>query len=833
MKVFTYRRFFRWHAWPRLLTAAFVGMGVPISAAASPGPPVRPKIIHFWIIWPDRGREAAITAFEARHPHIKIHESLYPGTTLGAQRLTTAIAGGAPPDLIMAGRFSIASWVQRHVYLPLDKFIAASQRDTRGGVSPEATRRGEMKAEDGSSHKVEGAQPGGRTGIYARNFYRACWQEATYRGQVYGIPLNTDDRLLFYNSDLLQRAGLVNPAGHAVPPKTWKQLEQYAIALTHRDAYGNLTQLGFAPNYGNSWLYMFAFLNGGRFMNRAGTRVTMDSPAVVRALAFMAHLYHLVGGISRADAFLTSTSAPELDPFLTGRIAMKIDGDWFMQAIAQYKPYLRFGVAPAPTPTGRHPATWSGGFAYCIPAGSRHPRAAFQLIRFLVSPEGWRIQMAVNARYYAAQGHPFVPQMTAQPAINRAVFRRYIARNPNLSPQVIQAVRVAYRMMAVSHIRPITPVGQYMWNQQVQAMNETFRDGVPAAVALRQATQKVQQRLDRMLHPPPAQPVPWRWFTLAVAGLVLPLAAIGVAVTARRKGWRYFLNRQVGAALLFASPWLLGFLLLQAGPMFMSLVYSFCRYDVLRPAQWVGLYNYRAVFLGHNRFWLSLENTAYMLIGLPLGMAAGLAIALLLNTEIRGMKIYRTLFYLPAIVPVVASSVLWMWVLSPIDGLINSFLRLLGVHHPPLWLASPSWLLGSKAAIILMGLWGAGGGMIIWLAGLKGIPRHLYEAAEIDGAGVLRRFRHVTIPMLTPYIFFNLIMGTIGTMQIFTQAYIMTGGGPANSTAFLGYYLFVEAFKYFRMGYASALAWILLLMIAGLSAVQFAVSKKWVVYDTL
>ena len=176
---------------------------------------------------------------------------------------------------------------------------------------------------------------------------------------------------------------------------------------------------------------------------------------------------------------------------------------------------------------------------------------------------------------------------------------------------------------------------------------------------------------------------------------------------------------------------------------------------------------------------------------------------------------------------------LWMWVLSPIDGLINSFLRLLGVHHPPLWLASPSWLLGSKAAIILMGLWGAGGGMIIWLAGLKGIPRHLYEAAEIDGAGVLRRFRHVTIPMLTPYIFFNLIMGTIGTMQIFTQAYIMTQGGPANSTYFFGYYLFVEAFKYFRMGYASALAWILLLMIAGLSALQFGLSKKWVVYDTM
>ena len=819
-----------------LLTA--VGVLIAAVAPAQAGrvavgsaPPPK-KVLRFWEIWPDRGLRAAIHAFETRHPGVTVHEAIYLGT-MDAQRLMTAIAGGAPPDLLVADRFSIGSWAQRKAFLPLDKFIAASERDNSSAWSPGTTRHGEMKAKGGSSHRVEGAQPGGRTGIYARNFYRACWQEATYRGQVYGIPMDTDDRLLFYNCNLLKRAGFVNQAGHAVPPKTWKQLEHYAAVLTHHDPYGNLTQLGFAPNYGNSWLYMYAFLDGGRFMNRAGTRVTMDSPAVVRALQFMGRLYDLVGGISRADAFLSSTSAPELDPFLTGRIAMEINVGGFVQLIAQYRPYMEFAVALPPTPSGRHRVTWSGGFAYSIPVGSTHPRTAFQLIQFLVSPVGWRIQMAVDARYDAAQGYPFVPQMTAQPAINRAVFRQYVAHNPNLSPRVIQAVRVAQRRMAASHFRPVTPVGQYLWDQQVQAMDATLRNGVPAAVALRQATEKVQQQLDRILHPPPAQPVPWRWFILAATGAALLAGVVVVTYFVRRKGWRYFFNRQAVAALLFVSPWLVGFLLLQIGPMFTSLVYSFCRYDVLHPAQWVGLHNYRTLFLGHNLFWLSLENTAYMLIGLPLGMAAGLAIALLLNTEIRGMKIYRTLFYLPAIVPVVASSVLWMWVLSPIDGLINSFLRLLGVHHPPLWLASPSWLLGSKAAIILMGLWGAGGGMIIWLAGLKGIPRHLYEAAEIDGAGVLRRFRHVTIPMLTPYIFFNLIMGTIGTMQIFTQAYIMTQGGPANSTYFFGYYLFVEAFKYFRMGYASALAWILLLMIAGLSALQFGLSKKWVVYDTM
>ncbi len=222
-----------------------------------------------------------------------------------------------------------------------------------------------------------------------------------------------------------------------------------------------------------------------------------------------------------------------------------------------------------------------------------------------------------------------------------------------------------------------------------------------------------------------------------------------------------------------------------------------------------------------------------MLIGVPLGMAVGLGLALLLNTEVRGIRLYRTIFYLPAVVPAVAAAYLWMWILNPVNGLLNSLLKDFGVAHPPLWLNSPSWLLGSKAGIILMGLWGAGSGMIIWLAGLKGIPTQLYEAAKIDGAGPVRRFRNITLPMLTPYIFFNLIMGVIGTMQIFSQSYIMTSGGPDHSTDFYALYLFNQAFKYFRMGYASALAWILLLLILGLTAIQFWLSRKWVNYDVV
>jgi len=272
---------------------------------------------------------------------------------------------------------------------------------------------------------------------------------------------------------------------------------------------------------------------------------------------------------------------------------------------------------------------------------------------------------------------------------------------------------------------------------------------------------------------------------------------------------------------------LVGFLLLTAGPIVASILLSFCEYDVLHPVRWAGLDNYRAL-PRDPLFWKSLGNTLFMVLGVPLGMAVSLGVAMLLNARVKGMAFYRTIYYLPAIVPAVASSILWIWVLNPQFGLVNVALqRLFGITGPQ-WLQSELW---SKPSILLMGLWGAGAGMIIWLAGLKGIPETLYEAAEIDGAGGWAAFRHVTIPMLSPYIFFNLIMGVIGTFQIFTQAYIMTGGGPVDSTLFYVYYLFNNAFRYFKMGYASALAWILFVIILALTLLQLRLGKRWVYYE--
>ncbi len=287
-------------------------------------------------------------------------------------------------------------------------------------------------------------------------------------------------------------------------------------------------------------------------------------------------------------------------------------------------------------------------------------------------------------------------------------------------------------------------------------------------------------------------------------------------------------RRDTFNGILFASPWILGFLTFVAYPLGASFYYSFCSYDAITPPHFIGLENYRVMITQDTLFWKSLGNTLYMaLFGLPVGLAAALGIALLLNQRIRGIAIYRTIYFLPSITPVVASSVLWMWLLNPQVGLINTSLERMGVAHPPDWLSDPSW---AKPALILMGLWAVGGGMVIYLASLQDVPASLLEAAALDGAGAWGKFRHVTIPSISPVILFNLIMGLIGTFQYFTQAYVMTNGGPQDATMFYALHLFNRAFQDFEMGYASAMAWVLFVITLVCALIVFKTSAKWVYY---
>lgn len=286
-------------------------------------------------------------------------------------------------------------------------------------------------------------------------------------------------------------------------------------------------------------------------------------------------------------------------------------------------------------------------------------------------------------------------------------------------------------------------------------------------------------------------------------------------------------RKEAVAGYLFAMPWFLGFIGFTAYPMVMSILYSFTDYNILETPIFIGLNNYKKLFRDP-LFYTSLYNTFYYtIIGVPLNMAVGLAIAMLLNKEIKGMSVFRTLYYVPSIVPLVASTILWAWMFSPSCGLLTNAVETIGLSAPG-WLSDPGV---SKNSLILMSLWGAGSGMIIYLAGLKNIPRVYYEAAEIDGANALRKFTKITLPFLSPTLFYQLIMGLIGGFQVFTQAFIMTDGGPNDSTLFYVLYLFNNAFKFWKMGYSSALAWILFIIILIFTLLNFLFSKYWVNYD--
>jgi multiple sugar transport system permease protein len=287
--------------------------------------------------------------------------------------------------------------------------------------------------------------------------------------------------------------------------------------------------------------------------------------------------------------------------------------------------------------------------------------------------------------------------------------------------------------------------------------------------------------------------------------------------------------RDLRGGLLFTSPWLLGVVLFLAYPLLAALYYSFTDYSVLLPPIFVGLENYVELFQDE-LFYKSLYNTLVYAFGaVGLGLFSSLVLALLLNHNIRGIGIYRTLFFLPSLMPIVASSILWMWMYSGEGGIINSALAKLGISGPA-WLSDPAW---AKTAMIIMAAWGAGHAMVVFLAGLQDVPQSLYEAAVIDGANWFQRLVHITIPTISPVIFFNVLMGLISGLQVFTQAYVMTDstGAPEQSTLFYVLQIYNVGFNDLRMGYACAMAWVLFIIIFALTFLTMRVSRAWVSYD--
>jgi len=740
----------------------------PVASLSSPKKPTR---IQFWNIFTAAGPKEAIVQLveEFNRTHADIYvERLDVGRM--EEKFLASVAGGVPPDVALFDRFKLAAYGARGALRPLNDLI----------------KRDSIRAED---------------------FFKATWEECLYQGQMFGMPFNTDVRVLFYNKDLFREAGL-DPKR---PPRTWEELVAYSDRLTRRDASGRIIQTGFVPlpGWGNTWLYLYGWQKGGHFMSADGSRVTCDDPRIVEALEWV------VAFVDRynyrdLEAFRSGFgAATEMHPFLRGKMAMTGDEGFLMSIIKRYNPSLNYGVAPLPYPKDGVRATWSGGFALVIPTGARHVEEAWTFIKWMTQPGPQllygQISEQMPANIHAANDSAFLSQ---------GYWKLFVEE------------------MAYSRFRPVTPVGEVLWDELVRAMEfAALHKGNPREI-LQAARQKVQKELDQLLIREKRPVVNGRKI-LIIFSLVFGLLLLAKAFHSTRYIRKLHLQRREAIqGYLFIAPWLIGFLVFTLGPVVATVIFSLSDYQILQPARWIGWENYQELLTKDPIFWKSLYNTFYYMLGsVPLGLAIALGLALLVQGSIKGVSVFRTAFYLPTIVPIVASAILWLWILNPEFGLLNALLAKLGIRGP-LWLASEQW---SKPSLILMSLWGVGGTMIIYIAGLESIPRDLYEAAQLDGANGWQQFRHITLPMLSPAIFFTLIIGIITAIQVFTQVYVMTFrdyvyGGPADSTLFYVLYLFRNAFGYLKMGYASAMAWILFWVILALTLIQFRLARRWVFY---
>ncbi|HRJ40787.1 MAG: sugar ABC transporter permease [Caldilineaceae bacterium] len=288
-------------------------------------------------------------------------------------------------------------------------------------------------------------------------------------------------------------------------------------------------------------------------------------------------------------------------------------------------------------------------------------------------------------------------------------------------------------------------------------------------------------------------------------------------------------NRNNINGILFAMPWLIGLLVFWIYPTIASAYYSFTKFNAVQSPTWIGFSNYIQLFTADDNFWLAVYNTTYFaVISIPLAIVVSFGLAMMLNAKIRFQTVYRTIYFLPTLVPEIALSLVWVYLFTPGSGLVNVPFDWLGIRGP-CWLTCPTW---SRPTIILLALWIVGQQIILYLAGLQDVPQDLYDAADVDGANFLHKFRHVTVPMMTPVVFFHLVTSVIGALQFFTVPYIMTGGTgfPAGSLLFYSIYLYKNAFQYFNMGYASALAWLLFMVALLVTLVIFRSARMWVFY---
>ncbi|MBM4045624.1 MAG: extracellular solute-binding protein, partial [Planctomycetes bacterium] len=682
-------------------------------------------------------------------------------------KLKTQAAGRNAPDIIRMYTGEAAAWYERDVLADLRPFVE-------------------------------------RDGLRLSDYYDVAIQAVRWGDKVFGLPTDIAIRIFMYDKDLFDRAGV--PYLDPRKPLTWDELVAVAKRLTAREG-PRTTQYGLSLGY--QPVEVFVSQAGGQVVDQIVNprRVLVDTDAGREGLAFYQDLIH-----KHRVAALPSTQqdsgfgAPDF-ALLSGKVAIAHCGPW---ALSDYvaKKSLRFGLAPVPVGKQRSQVCTVNSCG--VYRHSRHPEAAWKFVKFLATEPGQGLIAGLGVG---------VPTLKA------------VAESDLFLKGSLGVPDMAVFLDEVKHARTniMVPRGEFD-RERRRILEEQLALGTVSPAA---AAAELQRAGNAALSPPVRRQSPAIRYGIPSVMLAALAGVVALLLVSHRRlmdvrPWEGAGRADHVSGYLFVLPWLVGFLLFMAGPIAASMLLSFSEWDIFSPPRWVGAENFARLCAGDPSFAKSLAVTIlYVVFSLPIQLLGGLGAAMLLQASGRGASLGRAILYLPFLFSGVALSFVWLWMYNPDYGLINYFLRHLGVE-------GPNWLLDERSALpamILMNLLWVGGNMIIFQAGLRNIPETLYEAAEVDGASGWSQFVHITIPMLTPTILFNLIMGTISSFQVFTQAYVMTKGGPNRATLFYVLHLYDKAFQDFEMGYACALAVILFAVIFAFTCLQLWSSRRWVYYE--
>jgi multiple sugar transport system permease protein len=730
--------------------------------------------------------EQMVKEYESAHPNIKI---LRIQAKDYDSKIKTMLAAGTPPDVFYMDYSQLPEYAHMGLLANLDPHIAelAGGQNWLDGFYPVLL----------DAFRYDGKLAG--------------------KGPLYGIPKDFTPILMYVNCDLFKKAGIPIPYGGW----TWEEFEADCkkISSLPPDAAGR--------NYGaalNTWpLVLENILQtfGGDIFDKGDFReMTIDSPESVKALEMIQRMRFVDKTVYPAAGTAASDANTQL--FFTGKVAaLGPVGRWATPHFRGTGPgdpgITSFDWDVVPLPHGKNTVSDIAVVAWVMSSTTKHPAEAFDLLHFLTGPGGQssmaKLGLAVPSIKEVAKSDAF---MVGKPA----------------------HTQLFLDMVKYGKISPIPPQREY---------TQDVTDVLGAAIELNEipaseAATKLKERWhEEMSSPLKSREYPlMKWGVVSVVTGVVVIAVVGVGLWLSSRQKMGLLDRKMErTGWLFVSPWVIGFVFLTLGPMVVSLLLSLTKWSGMTPmgqAEYVGFDNFAHLANFDQDIGASLRVTVYYaLLMVPLTQIAALAIAMLMTTKVRGMTAFRTMYYIPTLVGGVTMGTIWMWLFDKDYGLVNHALtpiaRIFGTT-PPDWLHQDAarW---AVPVFVMMALWTVGGGMLTYLAALKNVPGSLYEAARIDGAGFTRQFFAVTLPMISPLVLFNVIMAIIASFQVFTQAFVMTNGGPKNLTLFYVLYLYRQAFQFENMGYASALAWLLFVMVLVLTGLLIRSSRSWVYYEGL